>query len=350
MKILVIGGTNFIGPPVVRRLCGMDHEVTVFHRGKSIAGLPSDVHHILGESLRHTFGERTHLDEFKNKFEEISPQVVLDMFAYTEQDARTLMNTFKGIAQRVVAISSMDVYRAYGVILGRESNVNPVPLTEDSPLRQQFYPFREMPNRPLDAPVDYEKILVERVVMSDPDLPGTILRLPMVYGPGDIRHRLFPYLQRMDDNRRAIVLEESIAEWRGSYGYVENVAYAIALAICDQRAKGRIYHVADAEVFSEAERITRVGKVAGWQGKVVSVSKEKLPTEWKLPVNTQQHWFVDSTRIRQELGYKEVVPPEEALQGTIDWERTHPPKEPEKLAEPWLLDYVTEDAILTKLV
>jgi nucleoside-diphosphate-sugar epimerase len=117
MKILVIGGTNFIGPPVVRRLCGMGHEVTVFHRGKSIAELPSDVHHILGESLRHTFGERTHLDEFKNKFKEISPQVVLDMFAYTEQDAQTLMNTFKGIAQRVVAISSMDVYRAYGTTM-----------------------------------------------------------------------------------------------------------------------------------------------------------------------------------------------------------------------------------------
>lgn len=342
MKILVIGGTNFIGPPVVRRLCGMGHEVTVFHRGKSIAELPSDVHHILGE--------RTHLDKFKNKFEEISPQVVLDMFAYTEQDARTLMKTFKDIAQRVVAISSMDVYRAYGVILGRESELVPVPLTEDSPLRQQFYPFREMPNRPLDAPVDYEKILVERVVMLDPDLPGTILRLPMVYGPGDIRHRLFPYLQRIDDNRPAIVLEESIAEWRGSYGYVENVAYAIALAVCDEQAKGRIYHVADAEVFSEAERITRVGKVAGWQGKVVSVSKDKLLTQWKLPVNAEQHWFVDSTRIRQELGYKEVVPPEEALQRTIDWERTHPPKEPEKFAEPWLLDYTTEDAILTKFV
>lgn len=342
MKILVIGGTNFIGPPVVRRLCAMGHEVTVFHRGKSIAELPSGVHRILGD--------RTYLDEFKNKFEEISPQVVLDMFAYTEQDAQTLMKTFKGVAQRVVAISSMDVYRAYGVILGKESNVIAVPLTEDSPLRQQLYPFREMPNRPLDAPVDYEKILVERVVMSDPDLPGTIVRLPMVYGPGDIRHRLFPYLQRIDDNRPAIVLEESIAGWRGSYGYVENVGYAIALAICDERAKGRIYHVADSEVFSEAERITRVGEVAGWQGKVVSVSKDKLPAQWKLMVNAQQHWFVDSTRIRQELGYKEVVSLEEALRRTIDWERIHPPQEPEKFAEPWLLDYATEDAILTKLV
>ncbi|NMG09922.1 NAD-dependent epimerase/dehydratase family protein [Brasilonema sp. UFV-L1] len=342
MKILIIGGTNFIGLHVVPHLCAIGHEVTLFHRGKTIAELPSNVHQILGD--------RTHLHEFKSKFKEISPEVVLDIISYTEHDALTLMNTFKGITQRVVAISSMDVYRAYDVILGRESEVVPVPLTEDSPVRQKFYPFEDMPNRPLNTPVNYEKILVEQVVMSDSDLPGTIVRLPMVYGPNDPRHRLYSYLQRMDDNRPAIVLEESLARWRGSYGYVENVAYAIALAVCDQRAKGRIYHVADTEVFTEAKRITRVGKVAGWQGEVISVSRDKLPAEWKLTVNTEQHWFVDSTRIRQELGYKEIVSLEKALQRTIDWERIHPPEEPEELAEPWLLDYGTEDGILAKLV
>ncbi|ARV60522.1 NAD-dependent dehydratase [Nostocales cyanobacterium HT-58-2] len=340
MKILVIGGTNFIGPSVVRRLTVMGHTVTVFHRGKTIADLSSDVHQILGD--------RTHLNEFKNKFEEISPLVVVDMIPYTEQDALGLMNTFRGIAQRIVAISSMDVYRAYGVILGKESGVVPVPLTEDSPLRQQLYPFREMSTKPQDRFDHYDKILVEQVVMSDPELPGTIVRLPMVYGPGDFRHRLYPCLQRIDDNRPVIVLEESIAQWQGSYGYVENVAYAIALAVCDERAKGRIYHVAELDVFSEAERITRVGKVVGWQGKVVSVPKEKFPSEWKLTINTEQDWFVDSTRIRQELGYKEVIPLEEALKRTIDWERTHPPEENQELAVSWLLDYATEDAILTK--
>jgi nucleoside-diphosphate-sugar epimerase len=35
---------------------------------------------------------------------------------------------------------------------------------------------------------DYEKILVEREVMGHPRLPGTILRLPTVYGPGDSQH------------------------------------------------------------------------------------------------------------------------------------------------------------------
>jgi len=115
-------------------------------------------------------------------------------------------------------------------------------------------------------------------------------------------HRLFPYLQRMDDNRPVIVLEERIAQWRGSYGYVENAAAAIALAVTNERATNRIYHVADSEVLSEAERLSRVGQVAGWQGQVVAVPKEYLPEEWNLPYNIEQHWFqtqpVSGTRLQ----------------------------------------------------
>lgn len=242
------------------------------------------------------------------------------------------------------------------VLLGKESDVIPVPLTEDSPLRQQLYPFREMPVRALNAPADYEKILVERVVMSNPDLPGTIVRLPMVYGARDPLHRLFPYLKRMDDNRRAILLPESIAKWRGCYGYVENVAYAMApptprayaLALTNKQATNRIYHVADLEVVSEAKRLSRVGKVAGWQGKIVAVPKEYLPADWQLPINTEQDWIADTTRIRQELGYSEVVPLDEALRKTINWQRSYPPAEIPQWTGFELLDYATEDAILAK--
>ncbi len=143
MKILVIGGTNFIGSHVVRHLCHLGHEVTVFHRGKTIAGLPTNVHQILGDRL--------HLEEFKSQFEEIAPQIVVDMILFTEQETLAFMNTFKGIAKRVVATSSIDVYRAYSVLLGKESEVISVPLAEDSPLCQQLYFFREMPDRPLNT-------------------------------------------------------------------------------------------------------------------------------------------------------------------------------------------------------
>ncbi|MGB3756129.1 MAG: NAD-dependent epimerase/dehydratase family protein [Rivularia sp. (in: cyanobacteria)] len=337
MKILIIGGTNFIGPWVVRQLVTMGHDVTLFHRGNTKADLPENVDFI--------YGDRSQLHDYKSEFESLSPDVVVDMICYTESEARILMDVFKGITQRVVVISSMDVYQAYGVILGQESGVVEVPLTEDSALRSSLYLLKDAPKRPLNAPADYEKIVIEKVVMSS-ELPGTIVRLPMVYGKNDPLNRLSPYLKRMADRRDAIVLLNSIAKWRGSYGYVENIGYAIALAVTKEQAKGRIYNVAEPETLSEEERITKIGKLAGWKGKVIRLSKEKFPQNWNFPFNTEQDWFVDSTKIREELGYREIVPIEKALKRTIEWERNHPSTEMQQLVAPWLLDYATEDVVL----
>ncbi|HEY9624482.1 MAG TPA: NAD-dependent epimerase/dehydratase family protein [Crinalium sp.] len=342
MKILVIGGTLFIGPPTVRYLCELGHEVTVFNRGSTQADLP--------DGVKYLKGDRTHLSDFRDDVQRLAPDVVLDTVLYTEAHAKALMETFRNVAQRVVVISSMDVYRAYDVILGKEANPIPVPITEESPLRTHLYPFRDMPDRPIAVPPDYDKILVERVVMSDPQLPGTVIRLPMVYGPHDPLHRLHPYLKRMDDHRSAILMEAKLANWRGSYGYVENIAWAIALATTHPQAAGRIYHVADAAVQTEAERVRHVGAIAGWSGTVVPVSPNALPADWHLPYNTTQDWFVDSTRIRQELGFQEVISPDEALLRTIDWERHHPPAiNLEQYNPSGLLDYAAEDAILANL-
>lgn len=37
MRILLVGGTRFLGPPVIRLLLAAGHEVAVFHRGQSYA-------------------------------------------------------------------------------------------------------------------------------------------------------------------------------------------------------------------------------------------------------------------------------------------------------------------------
>src|SRR5439155_8505957 len=163
------------------------------------------------------------------------PDVALDMFPMTEADARATAGVLRGVVGRLVAISSQDVYRAYGLFRGTETGPpEPVPLTEDAPVRQRLFPYRQDPRRPADDPEswmdDYDKILVERAILSDRDLPGTILRLPAVYGPGD-GHRTFPYVKRMVDGRSAILLGERLARWRWTRGYVEDVAHALVLAV-----------------------------------------------------------------------------------------------------------------------
>lgn len=339
MKILVIGGTNFIGLNVVRQLVDMRHEVTVFNRGETKADLPKEVKWIKGD--------RHHLLKYKHEFQQLAPQVVLDMIPYTAKDAQEVVDTFHTIAQRVVAISSQDVYRARDIVWQRETGmIDPTPLTENAPLRSQFYPYRGLSDEPFAH--DYDKIPVEQVYMSASNISATIIRLPMVYGVGDYMHRLYPYIKRMDDRRPAIVLEEKLAHWQGCYGYVENVARAIALSINDQRATGRIYNVSESAI-TVADLVKAIADLVGWQGKIIILPRSQMPNTWKLEANFNQHWVTDSTRIRTELGYREIVARHEALKRTMAWEREHPPEAVAEIGQAKLLDYQDEDAILANL-
>ena len=266
--------------------------------------------------------------------------MVLDMIPMNQRDASGLMNTFKGIARRVVAISSQDVYRAYDIVRGvHPGPPDPVPLAEDASLRERLYPYER------EGVKDYEKILVEKEVMAHPDLPSTILRLPMVYGPGDDQHRLFPYLKRMDDKRPAILLQENMASWRWTAGYVEDVAAAITLAATDRRAAGCIYNVGEEAPLPWSSWVREIGRAADWSGEVVTVPDEKLPENLKSDLNASQSLVTDSDRIRQELGYKETVPRQEALRRTVEWERANLPEE----VDPKDFDYAAEDAVLETL-
>lgn len=355
MRILILGGTKFVGPHVVRQLAAhgpnlgpnldQSHEITIFHRGVTETELPESVRHIHGDFASFD----AHLDELKR----ISPEVVLDMVPFREEDAARV-KAFAGVARRVVVISSQDVYRAFGRLWRTEPGPpDPVPLTEDSPLREKLS----------SAGLDYNKTAIERAVMNDPNLTATVLRLPATHGPGDDKHRLFPYIKRMDDGRPAILLDEAYAGWRWSRGYVEDVAHAIALAVTDERAAGRIYNVAYPETLSEAEWVQAIARVnnlarldAGRSNarleagiarrsnvELIALPSDRLPESLRREMfDFSQQYEVDSSRIRRELGYAEIVPFDEALRRTIAWERANPPEQ----IQPEDFNYAAEDAAL----
>ncbi|MBI2300718.1 MAG: NAD-dependent epimerase/dehydratase family protein [Armatimonadetes bacterium] len=345
MRVLVLGGTRFIGAAAVRRLAALGHLVTVLHRGNTPGGLPAEVQHLHAPDV--TLGDRRALPGYARRLGSIQPDVVLDMVPLGEADARAAVDVFRGLAGRLVAVGSQDVFRAYGLLHGNETGPpDPLPLTEDSPLRSKLYPYRADPPRAADDPGrwadDYDKILVERVVQGDPELPGTVLRLPAVYGPGDYQHRLQPHLRRMDDGRPAIVMGGGEAAWRWTRAYVENVAEAIALAVTDERAVGRIYNVAETQALSTREWVEAIGAAAGWSGRVVVVPDEQLPEALSSGGAPAQDLVADSSRIRAELGFAEPVAREEALVRTVAWERANLPANVPDLAEV----YAAEDTLL----
>src|SRR5579872_2486706 len=340
MRVLIIGGTGFIGPHVVRELVGAGHEVAVFHRGEHRGDLPGGVRHV--HSAAAGIPVISLQDEVRAELRWVAPDIVLDMIAMGEADARTLMETFRGVAGRVVAVSSADVYRVYSRVMGEELGVpNRRALTEESPLRRKLFPYRAQAAGAGDWRHDYEKILVERVVMSDPQLPGTVMRLSAVYGPGDDKRRLFPYIKRMDDARPAILMSTGQAAWRWTHGYVEDVAAAIAMAVMQEKAAGRIYNVGEENTPTVGARLRLLKRVAGWPGQLMFVPRRFLPVHLRDKHNYRQDMVIDSSRIREELGWREKILPEEGLRRTIEWERAHPPE-----VDPKQFDYEAEDEVL----
>jgi nucleoside-diphosphate-sugar epimerase len=328
----VIGGSGFIGRFVTRELERRGSDVTVFHRSAS-------------GSVREILGDRKHLTESADALRAAAPDIVIDLILSSGSQARDLMTVFRGVARRIVAISSADVYRACGVLHRLEPGpLEPLPLRETSALRtrlQTYPPSQLQMVQQLYPWIDdeYDKIPVEREVMSDPHLPGTVLRLPMVYGPGDPLHRFYGLLKRMDDQRPAILIDEAYAAWRSPRGYVENVAAAIALAAVDERAAGEIFNVAEAETFPELEWATMIARHVGWTGRFVLRPFDAMPEHLRMPGDLRQHWVVDSTKIRATLDYAEQVPRDVGIARTIEWERTNPPTG----FTPHRFDYAAED-------
>ena len=336
MRVLLLGGTGFLGPDVVHRLVDGGCAVTVFHRGLVETDLPAGV--------RHIHGDRDHIGTYAREFRDIAPDVVVDMKPMTEAHARGLVATFGGLVERVVIVSSSDVYRAYGRLNSTEPGPpDPVPLLEDAPKRERLYADRNAKPHDRAESLDlYDKILVERTVTKERRFGAAILRLGMVHGPRSYRH--FPYLKRMDDRRPAIILAESWARWRGTLAYSEDVGAAIALVAMRPEASGP-YNVGYAAPTATADLVAAISTVAGWNGRIVTLPDLELPEAMRPGRGLTQELILDTTRIRRELGYAERTPRDEGLRRAVRWMREHPPGIDDPMSR-LALDYDAEDAVL----
>jgi nucleoside-diphosphate-sugar epimerase len=337
MRILVIGGTGFIGGVVTRQLVQAGHSVAVIRRGaEPVEGATTTIQ-----------ADHRRLEEVRDRIAGVQPEVAIDAILSSGHQAERTVRVLAGVAGRLVVLSSQDVYRATSILHGLEPGPpEPVPLTEESALRSRLQPY---PPSVLDRlrvvfswlEDDYDKILVERAAGADPRLPATLLRLPMVYGPGDPLHRPYPIIKRVDDGRHTLVLSERVARWRGSRGYVENVAAAIVAAAVSPQAAGRVYNVGNV-VMSELEWTGAVAAAAGFAGTIAIVSDDRAPAHLDLPGNLEQHWVTSDGRIRNDLSYDDPVGFRDGLERTIAWERSHPPA----TIDPAQFDYAAEDAAL----
>ena len=86
MRILLIGGSGFIGPFVCSELQRAGHEVVVFHRGQT--RVPAGAGEIIGDRRR--------LADSSTVLRALTPDVVIDLVLSSGVQARDMLALFRG--------------------------------------------------------------------------------------------------------------------------------------------------------------------------------------------------------------------------------------------------------------
>jgi nucleoside-diphosphate-sugar epimerase len=102
VRVLVIGGTGFIGAHIVRQIASHEHAVAIYHRGLTQAALPDQVKRITDSR------SVLPIEHFPAELFEFNADVVILTLAMGALDARAAVEAFAGRAGRIVLLSSGD--------------------------------------------------------------------------------------------------------------------------------------------------------------------------------------------------------------------------------------------------
>lgn len=276
---------------------------------------------------QHLHTDRSALPEHKAELAAFHPDAALDCRALTRADAQNVVAALPA-STRLVVISSMDVYRAFGAVNDRRET-DPVPLDEHSPVRSERYPYRGLvPDRH-----DYDKLDVEDVYLP---AGATSLRLPMVYGERDYQRREEFILRRVRAGRRRIPF--GAGKWLACRGYVRDLARGIRLALESDAATGEALNLCEDRTYSVGMWSRMILEAAGADAELVRVADDVLPPDLEETGSLSQHILATSLKARTLLAWSTTYPAE-CLRVSVAWHLANPPEQPDP-------DFSADDAAL----
>ena len=319
MRIVVLGGTRFIGRAIVEQLAAAGHELLIVHRGQLE---PPDL-----PAARHLHTDRPGLASHGEEIASFQPEAVIDCRALTRADAEAALEAIRG-DMRWIVISSLDVYRAFGAV-NDGVETDPVPLDEWSPVRAERYPYRGK----VPGMEQYDKLDVEEMYLPR---GATVLRLPMVYGEHDYQLREEFILRRVRAGRSRIPFGGGT--WLTCRGYVRDVARGVELALLNPAAAGQIFNLCEDRTYSVRMWARMILEAAASRAELVRVADDALPEDLKLTGTMSQHIAASARKARTLLTWT-TSDPVETLRTTVRWHLANPPANPD-------LDFSPDDRAL----
>jgi nucleoside-diphosphate-sugar epimerase len=304
MRVLVLGGTRFIGRRIVTELMARGDEVLLMHRGETE---PAEL-----AGCRHLHGPRADFAAVADEVRAFSPDVVIDTLAMSRADADAVLPYLPDA--QLIMLSSMDVYQAFWHVLDG-SEGEPLPLNETSRLRPTRYLYGE---RRGDF-VGYEKLDVEPSYL---ERGATVLRLAMIYGEHDHQRREEFILRRVRAGRTRIPIGAGTFLWTRCY--VGDVAAAVLTTIGHPRAAGEVFNIGEPVVRSIRGWADQILTAAGHQAELVTVPDAVTAEDMWITRSVAQHVVVDGYKAANVLGWH-AGDPVEAVTTSVQWHLANPP-------------------------
>ena len=284
MRVLVVGGTEFISLHLVRALLRDRHDVVVLNRGRQPGRVPAGVKTIVADRKDHAALGRALAGE---RFDGL---VDITYAPTTGDDVRALVAALGGRAGHAIFVSTGRVH----------DHALPIPYHEDAP-RSLFWG-------------EYAKNKIEgEDAYLGSGLPASVVRPTHVFGPLNTRNNETFFFDRLVRGRPVLVPGDG--GWLRQFGHVEDLADAMAAMLGDRRAFGRAYNVSGEESITQVGFVELIAEVV--ERPVSFVHVPKAPFGQNLVYDC--HAVYTTTRIRRELGLRPRYTLASGLAQTFEW-------------------------------
>ncbi|HBB31433.1 MAG TPA: 3-beta hydroxysteroid dehydrogenase [Cyanobacteria bacterium UBA8803] len=283
MRVLIVGGTRFIGVYLTKILVEQGHEVVLFNRGNKPAPV-ADIQQI--------HGDRTDAAQLKEKLASEEFDAIFDNNGRELSDTQPLAELFKDRVQHFVYMSSAGVY-----------------------LKSDQMPHVE--GDPVDPKSRHKGKHETETYLRAQNLPFTAIRPTYIYGPQNYNDLEAWFFDRIVRDRPIPIPGNGMHITQ--FGHVKDLAYAMSLVLGNQEAVGQIYNVSGDRyvTFDGLARACAVAagksaddlKIVHYDPKQFDFGKRKA-----FPIRVQ-HFFADVHKAMTQLSW---VPEYDLLGGLVD--------------------------------
>ena len=272
MRILIMGGTRFIGVHLTKMLVEQGHNVVLFNRGNR----PTPV-----EGVSQIRGDRTDSTQLKEKLSKEHFEAIFDNNGRELGDTQPLAEIFKNSVQHFVYMSSAGVY-----------------------LPSDCLPHVE--GDPVDPKSRHRGKHETEAYLTELGLPFTSIRPTYIYGAGNYNELESWFFDRIVRDRPLPIPGNGLHITQ--MGHVQDLARAMCNILGNQQAVGQIYNVSGDRYVTFDGLARACAQAAGLSAadlKIVHYDPKKFDFGKRKPFPLRvQHFFASVHKAMQELNWQ----------------------------------------------